>query len=196
MGDEFIVIAVNAKDAFNAIAIDYEYAKTIMKVGDIQVSREQISCALLLYLRGLDILESIILRIQHFIFLFAQNRKKKDDLIKFKELLLQSIGSYDEHWKRGEAIKSLCDSQCLSFDSHSVNVNEAIFYFAVNIAKKLCSDCMLNQNIENAAIHKIKESKLLLQYLLTLKTISDNDKIQITKYLDAVKNALDAIQNL
>ena len=194
--DEFIVIdddisIKEAEDALSAVSTEYEYAKSIMKVGDIQVSREQISCALLLYLRGLDILEEIIGKIQNFICLCAQSRKKSGDeqlvafSIKFKELLLQSIGSFDDHWKRGEAIQTLCASQCLSFDSHSINVDEVIFHFAVNIAKKLCSDVMLNQSIESSAIHKMKESQLLLQYLLTLQSISDLDKRQIKKCMFA-----------
>merc|ERR1712129_126179 len=112
--------------------------------------------------------------------------------------LLQSIGCYDDHLKRGEAIKSLCASQCLPFDGDAgqVNADQVIFYYAVNVAKKLCSDVLLNQVIEKQAIHKIEESKLLLQYLLTLDSITKNDKEQIQIYVDTIGVALDSIRKL
>merc|ERR1712154_608097 len=218
-----------------AVSVQYESAKCIMKVGDVQTSREQISCALLLYLRGLDILEDVIIRIQRWINVYTQSykyyhsklknmkkmdekQKKMDGLsVKYKQLLLDSIGCYDDHWKRGEAIQTLCATQCLPFDLNQVNIDQVIFEFAINISKKSCSDVILNidQNnkkeqeqheekkeqdadgkYENASIHKIKESKLLMEYLMTLSSISNDDKKQIQKYLIAVNDTLKAIENL
>merc|ERR1712154_95079 len=212
-----------------AVSVQYESAKCIMKVGDVQTSREQISCALLLYLRGLDILEDVIIRIQRWINVYTQSykyyhsklknmkkmdekQKKMDGLsVKYKQLLLDSIGCYDDHWKRGEAIQSLCATQCLPFDLNRVNIDEVIFYFAINIAKKSCSDVILNidqnddekkqnklqdNNNQNSSRNKIKQTIILLQYLMTLDSISNDDKNQINKYLIAVNDTLKAIENL
>ena len=228
---------------FNDISIKYEYAKCIMKVGDVQTSREQISCALLLYLRGLDILEDIIITIQTWIQVYTashkyyhskfKNKKNMKQLLKdngvddvdttpqnkldefslrYKQLLLESIGCYDDHWKRGEAIQTLCATQHLDFDLNQVNIDEVIFYFAIETAKKSCSDVILNidQNDDekNAEMddkgmdnqyssnNKIRQSKILLEYLLTLDSIENDDKSEIENYLIAIDNTLTAIENL
>merc|ERR1712087_454006 len=128
----------------------YELARCIMKVGDVETSREHICAALLLYLRGLDILEMIIKDVQRWIELYtasqkylkrnqeAQNKHSNDTKelsslsTKFKQLLLDGIQCYDDHWKRGEAIQTLCATQCLEFEVASGNVDGVLFRFAID----------------------------------------------------------------
>merc|ERR1719397_1220862 len=99
-----------------------------MKVGDVETSREHICSALLLYLRGLDLLETVIVTVQQWIANYGASHKyfhrkfkrkrnvqqllhgvkegmtqsKVDALsVQFKQLLLDGIKCYDDHWKRG-----------------------------------------------------------------------------------------------
>eukprot|EP01084_Bolivina_argentea_P147717 258385_1 len=200
---------------FGDVSSKFEYAKCIMKVGDVQTSREQISCALLLYLRGLDVLQNIVVDIQNWIQTYGecckyymnkthnikhnkykQNQDKLDGFsLKYEPLLLDSIGCYDDHLKRGQAIQTLCATQCLQFDLNRVNIDEVIFQFAIHLAKKVCSDIILNinqeekENEEKEEINnengnnKITQSRLLFEYLLSLQSISKQDKEEIDKYL-------------
>ena len=128
--------------------------------------------------------------------------------LKYKQLSLDSIGYYDDHWKRGEAIQTLCATQHLEFDLKQGNIDEVIFYFAIKTAKKSCSDVILNmdQNDDErkedhndnqySTRNRIRQSKMLLEYLGTLGSIEEEDKSQIKDYLIAIDNTLAAIENL
>jgi len=205
----------------------YEFAQCLMKVGDVETSREHISSALLLYLRGLDVLETVIASVQSWIALYGASHryfhrkfKRKRNVeqlleavdegmtqsradalsLQFKQLLLDSIRCYDDHWKRGEAIQTLCATQCLQFEvERGGNVDCVLFEFAVDIAQKSCSDVLLNldgkEQVQSAQ-HKMAQSAVVLEYLMAVDSITDEDKREIRKYLDAMEGTLRVIATL
>jgi len=117
--------------------------------------------------------------------------------IKFKQLLLDCIQCYDDHWKRGEAIQTLCTTECLGFElEHNGNVDRVLFHFAIDMAQKSCSDVLMHideKSQQQSAQSKVKQSLLVLEYLLSVDSISADDKKEIQKYLNAMEETLKVI---
>ena len=191
-----------------SVSRQYAFAQCLMKVGDVETSREHISSALLLYLRGLDVLESVIVTVQQWIASYGMSHKyfhrtfkrkrnanqllngmtqsKVDALsVQFKQLLLDSIRCYDDHWKRGEAIQTLCATECLQFEvENNGNIDGVLFRFAIDMAQKSCSDVLLHideREQQQSAQSKVKQSVLVLEYLMAVDSVSDEDKGEIRK---------------